>query len=320
MKREKLLLLSCLLALLAGGLHAVAQEKDGLQADTFKVLRSQYAPGKVVKGAPYSATAITETIQTLSDGNQIIRKNEARIYRDTEGRARLEQRLETIGQWAAAGEPRRLIHINDPVTGFYYDLDPRARTAVRGGGGKDRLAALAQDLELTRTYEAFRDEKNPTAKASKGVELMQEMEKRKQERLKKEAQKADAGKNDSPLSDGGPPSNPKKKGSRRMESLGKQTLEGVEVEGTRSTLTIPAGAIGNTLPIEIVDESWYSPELQIMMLTRRSDPRSGVTTYRLTNLNRGEPDRALFEVPADYTLRYESTLPLKKRRPPEEEQ
>src|SRR2546428_6831103 len=79
-------------------------------------------------------------------------------------------------------------------------------------------------------------------------------------------------------------------GQRKTESLGTQTIEGVTAEGARSTLTIPAGEIGNTLPIEIVDETWYSPELQINMMTKHRDPRSGETTYRLTNLSRSEPD------------------------------
>jgi TonB family protein len=88
----------------------------------------------------------------------------------------------------------------------------------------------------------------------------------------------------------------------KNESLGKQSIEGVEAEGTRKTVEIPAGEIGNERPIEIVFERWYSPELQVVVMTRHSDPRFGETTYRLMNINRTEPARELFEVPADYTL------------------
>ena len=88
-----------------------------------------------------------------------------------------------------------------------------------------------------------------------------------------------------------------------VEQLGKQTIEGVEAEGTRATTTIPAGEIGNERPIVITSERWYSPELQTVVMTRRSDPRQGETTYRLTNINRSEPPRSLFEVPADYTIK-----------------
>ena len=89
----------------------------------------------------------------------------------------------------------------------------------------------------------------------------------------------------------------------RTESLGKQSIEGVEVEGTRKTIEIPAGEIGNERPIEIVFERWYSPELQVVVMTKHSDPRFGETTYRLTNISRTEPAHELFEVPADYTVK-----------------
>ena len=88
----------------------------------------------------------------------------------------------------------------------------------------------------------------------------------------------------------------------KTESLGRQTMEGVPVDGTRITSTIPAGQIGNEQPIQTVTEHWYSPELQIYLLTRHSDPRSGETVTRVTNLSRGEPAKSLFEVPVDYNI------------------
>src|SRR6185369_2211249 len=59
----------------------------------------------------------------------------------------------------------------------------------------------------------------------------------------------------------------------KIEKLGKQMIEGVEAEGQRATVTIPAGEIGNEQPIQIISESWYSPELQMTVMTRHSDPR-----------------------------------------------
>jgi hypothetical protein len=88
----------------------------------------------------------------------------------------------------------------------------------------------------------------------------------------------------------------------QKESLGTQMIEGVQAEGTRTTMTIPAGAIGNDLPIKIVSERWYSPELQTVVMSKHSDPRMGDTVYRLTGINRSEPARALFEAPSDYTV------------------
>jgi len=90
--------------------------------------------------------------------------------------------------------------------------------------------------------------------------------------------------------------------STNTEQLGKQMIEGVECEGTRAITTMPAGAIGNERPIETVNETWYSQELRMMILTKRDDPRFGESTYRVTNISRSEPDAALFQVPSDYTI------------------
>lgn len=86
-----------------------------------------------------------------------------------------------------------------------------------------------------------------------------------------------------------------------IESLGKQTIAGIEAEGTRTTFTIPAGQIGNAEAIQIVSEKWYSTALQVTVMETRSDPRSGTTTYQLTNINQTEPDPSLFQVPSNYT-------------------
>jgi|SRR6516165_8484781 hypothetical protein len=85
--------------------------------------------------------------------------------------------------------------------------------------------------------------------------------------------------------------------------LGTQTINGVLAEGTRTTRTIPAGAIGNANPIVIAVERWYSPDLQTVILMKRDDPRMGETTFQLTNIQRQEPDPSLFQVPADYTVK-----------------
>jgi hypothetical protein len=88
----------------------------------------------------------------------------------------------------------------------------------------------------------------------------------------------------------------------KTESLGRQAIEGVPADGRRTTVTIPAGQAGNDLPIQIVVESWYSPDLQTTVLSKHSDPRVGETVTRLTNIGRGEPPHSLFEAPADYKV------------------
>jgi hypothetical protein len=80
-------------------------------------------------------------------------------------------------------------------------------------------------------------------------------------------------------------------------------MEGVAVEGKRVTRTIPAGQIGNTQPIEITSEVWISPDLQVTVMSKHSDPRFGETTYQLTGIQRAEPDHSLFEIPPGYAVK-----------------
>ncbi len=89
---------------------------------------------------------------------------------------------------------------------------------------------------------------------------------------------------------------------RSNEKLGSQMMEGVMVEGFRSTTTWPVGAQGNDRPIVATHESWVSEELKTDVLTKISDPRFGETTFKLTKIERTEPDPALFQVPPDYTI------------------
>ncbi|MGB2897921.1 MAG: hypothetical protein WBB89_01560 [Candidatus Acidiferrum sp.] len=91
-------------------------------------------------------------------------------------------------------------------------------------------------------------------------------------------------------------------GNFKKEDLGTQTIAGVSAQGTRYTRIIPAGQIGNEKPITIVSEHWYSNDLQMTVMSKRSDPQFGETTYTLTNIQRAEPAASLFAVPSDYTL------------------
>jgi len=92
------------------------------------------------------------------------------------------------------------------------------------------------------------------------------------------------------------------RGQVSTEDLGSQTMEGVLVKGRRTTHTIPAGQIGNEAPITIVSEAWTSPDLKTVVYSKRSDPRIGEQTFRLTNIVRAEPSPSLFTVPADFRI------------------
>src|SRR5499426_2796352 len=85
--------------------------------------------GKLVKGAPYSADIVTETVQTLGDGNRIVRNSSSKIYRDSAGRTRREQAMKVVGPWAVSGDAPVMITINDPVSGVHYNLNSSAKIA-----------------------------------------------------------------------------------------------------------------------------------------------------------------------------------------------
>jgi hypothetical protein len=87
------------------------------------------------------------------------------------------------------------------------------------------------------------------------------------------------------------------------ESLGTQTINGIGAQGTRFTRLIPAGTIGNDKPITVTREVWYSPDLQMVVESKHSDPRFGDTVYSLTNIQRTEPAASLFTVPPDFTVK-----------------
>ena len=101
---------------------------------------------------------------------------------------------------------------------------------------------------------------------------------------------------------GNGPRRPRDSSDVTTSDLGTQTIAGVSAQGKSVTHTVPAGAIGNAQPIISTNETWYSPDLQVIVLAKRNDPRMGQSTYSLTNIQRAKPAATLFQVPSDYTI------------------
>jgi hypothetical protein len=319
-KRRMLVTIICAVAVLANVVGVGAQEKKtrneivtnrvfvgdpgqmawaGAQGDnTFVFVSSEMSiDGKLVKGAPYSAQAINENVQTLAGGNRIVHQDTSTVYRDSEGRTRRDQTISVVGGYSAAGGPTQRTFINDPVAGVNYILDAKNRTAQK----IDFSPKIAADKKMVEAKMEAMKAKRAEAGASAGEKAAAD-----KAMVDFKFEMRTGGPGEGPVLAGGAPGGfvVMKSDSKntKKESLGKQVIEGVEAEGTRFTTTIAAGAIGNEQPIEIVFESWYSPELQTVIMSKHSDPRSGENTYRLTNINRTEPAHSLFEVPADYTV------------------
>jgi hypothetical protein len=211
--------------------------------------------GGTVTGAPYSAVQVTEMVQRLGDGNTIVERSQTNVYRDTQGRVRIEHAFPS----RSGGATHKTVSILDPVAGSSYVLRPEENTAFK--------STLRQ-----RTPGGDANAQNGQPRSPRFREG------------RSSAQAAQS----------------------QTENLGMQSINGIAATGTRTTQIIPAGAIGNTQPIQIVREVWVSQDLKIPVLIKTSDPRFGETTMQLTNVLQTNPDPALFQVPANYTIQTSS--------------
>jgi len=93
---------------------------------------------------------------------------------------------------------------------------------------------------------------------------------------------------------------PNVKPAPQAVSIGERRIEGLKVTGSRLEFTIDAGEVGNEQPITVRTDQWFSADLGVVVSSTHDDPMIGETTYRLEQINRTEPDAALFAVPTDY--------------------
>lgn len=235
----------------------------------------------LVKGAAFSADSVTEHVQTLGNGNRMVRKSTAHLFRDASGRTRREHEIDR-GAPGVDGQPPRLIIINDPVARVNYTIKTQTGTASK------------RQLPPQRVLEAFEKTRGDNAPVSV---LMPASAAR---RRMSEGDQA------SPMP------------APQKEQLPAQTIEGVLAEGTRTTITIPAGEFDNEQPMTIVHEEWYAPELHIIVLMKHDDPRFGETTFRLTNILRSEPGADLFQLPSGVRVveGYDRSEMMGPRTPP----
>lgn len=253
-----------------------------------------------VKGAPYSAEQVRENTQTLGDGTRIHTESTTKLYRDGQGRVRRET--------------PDMISIYDPVAGVGYTLNPKTLT-----GSKMHVSVSTKTGPNSVSWTA-------TARSTDG-HTVQIVNGTKSETVTAVGSGEGRGIG---IGIGKEPTGPDTIGyafttldgqktvlfnkTANAENLGTQTKEGVSASGERRTETIEAGQIGNDRPIQIVNERWYSPDLQMDIMTSHSDPRTGENTMRVINIQRGEPDPSLFSPPPSYQILDRSvTIPTFKR-------
>jgi len=221
-----------------------------------------------VAGKPFSATETRRTLQVLANGARIEHSDNNQLYRDDQGRTRAEQTF----------NGKTIIVIMDPVAKSVLILDREAKTARKSSipAKASRGAVSVVNGAITMQFAATSSSSPPADGHAvvplPGIELHPRLEW------------------------------PGAVAKRATEDLGTQAVNGVMAQGTRETLTVPAHQIGNDRDLQIVDERWYSSDLQMLIRSLNSDPRFGETTYQLTNIVRAPQDPALFRVPADYTI------------------
>jgi hypothetical protein len=226
---------------------------------------------------PYTATKKVTFIQKLADGTTLTRVSTTTEARDSQGR--------TIQQTAITGTPQQ-ISTNTTV------IDPVAHTTT---------IWMSQTKQATRLHMPVPQRPaQPSVSASSGTEMGTGSG-------VIGAGILSASNSSEPatlMGFAGPGStDPNLRPARQSEKLGGKTIAGVYAEGTKTTITYPIGYFGNDRPIVNVRETWMSPELKIIVYSTDDDPRTGSRTTEITNLDRGEPDPALFQVPEGYTIK-----------------
>ena len=286
-------------------------ELQGSLAFTFS---DRVGRGKVVKGAPYSADVVSEMNQALSDGNVITHQSVNKVFRDGEGRTRQET--------FRKGELRS-VYISDPVAGVSYTIVPRRKLAVVSSY-TPRTPRAERHPSATESGPDAERERNVVVRRYNSKDTGEPT----REEVTVEVIRVDDD-NDLPRVTVPPqPPVPPMPGMEWMPpmvampgmhtmhfestaSLGKgvtsklaaKDVNGVKAEGTQTVWTIPAGKIGNRNAINITRETWTSPDLQVTVLSRYNDPRTGESVYRLAGIKRAEPSADLFKLPEGYTVK-----------------
>jgi hypothetical protein len=297
---------------------------SGVGGGEGKVFGGESLGSRIVTGKPFSATEERHSVQILGDGTRIQSSETNRLYRDDQGRTRIEP---------SSGN----ITIFDPVAGFSVELDPVNKAAskmnvvVREGRivaktnlglaisaevtDVTRLAKLQAELaqlqsQYTPTYPSVVQLKKQIAELQAAQDRGISVQVLPADRIKvataaNQEAKVNAEHSVTFTAAGvGPVTVRVGAGDNAsVESLAAQMVNGALAQGTRTTETIPAGKIGNDRPINIVNERWFSNDLQMLVKSTSSDPRFGDTTYQLNGIVQSSPDPSLFQIPADYTIR-----------------
>lgn len=284
-----------------GGKAATWSPAMPAHAPAISILGAATMDGKVVKNMPYSAEASTEMTRMLADGTRIVNRHTTTMARDKDGRTRREDNLSNLAPFANRNEQApRTATIVDPVSKETIILNLNEKTAQKIVIGKPMFfrsekttANGGREIREERVQVMVREHSVSSAGGAT-------TEKHMVHAAGPEAITMSAPLMAAPTS--GAVFMRLDSNHSKSENLGTQEMEGIRVQGTRVTTTIPMGEIGNDRPIVSVTERWYSDELQMVIYSKTTDPQFGESTYRVTNLRRTEPSTDLFRIPSDFKL------------------
>jgi hypothetical protein len=241
-------------------------------------------------GNPYTAVKKTTIIQKLTDGTTINRENSITEARDSQGRTMVQNSMaemqghnithtnvmdpvaRTNTFWMSQSKQATRIHMPD-LRGPAQQSGPTAMGL--GSGSIGTVAAIGAVSNVPSLSPTIRTGGTGTALQTTGTGIVTM----------------------------GAVRDPNLRPERKTEKLGGKTIAGVYAEGTRLTITYPVGFFGNDKPIITFHETWMSSDLKLVVLSVDDDPRTGTRITEVTNLDRGEPNPALFQVPEGYTIR-----------------
>lgn len=251
---------------------------------------------KIITGAPFMAEAIITSTQILADGTKINHTAQSKLYRDAAGRFRRDDSRQQLNIPGANVEIQEATLIINPVAGYSYSLNTNQRTYRRYDSKEtgEKTPVVSEARRTSRRASSMTIQSSSTSTSS--TKSSSTSESSVEEPVSNSPRSAKSETSDDAASLTGKPGI-----SLKKESLGTRTIEGLNAEGVRTTAIIPAGRMGNDRPITVVYEKWFSKEIMMTVLSKRSDPRLGEQEYRLINISRAEPPLSVFSPPAGYT-------------------
>ncbi|MEM7218934.1 MAG: hypothetical protein AAF515_11265 [Pseudomonadota bacterium] len=296
-------------------------------------------PVAPIEGHPFSAELIHRSVQMLHDGNRIVEEERQRVARDASGRTRVEtlnadgeaeriHLVDPVEETAWMLNPKTQTARKVPrIAAAVRAVNMDGEVSLSGTDGwafvgespfeviceeefattiEESLSNLPSAAEIAATVESALAGLKDVDSVNIDVEQLADIEDELERTLADISGEEGAARvfafarEGLELEMGDVCAPGQGDGDGTPQSLGEKTIQGVTVNGERFETVYAADSIGNERELVVSRETWYAPDLQMMLESTTSDPRFGEVTLRVEDLKRRKPKAALFKVPADY--------------------